>query len=87
MTSEFLYSATLQFPFDCPEHALIAARSLGVDGDLKPNESVAEFTAADCFLVLSIRAKTAKFLKKAITTIMPSVELVQQTVQAFAVTD
>jgi tRNA threonylcarbamoyladenosine modification (KEOPS) complex Pcc1 subunit len=83
MESEFLYSATLQFPFKSQEEAKIAARTLSVDDDLKPNDSVNEFGVSNNFLVFSVRARSAKHLKKAITTTLPSIELIQNTVDAF----
>jgi hypothetical protein len=85
MASEFLYSASLQFPFSAPEHAAIAARTLNVDDDLKPNESIAKFDTSGSFLVFSVQARSMKFMKKAITTTIPSIELIQRTIEAFAV--
>jgi EKC/KEOPS complex subunit PCC1/LAGE3 len=79
----FPYSATLNIPFKSHDHAVIAARTLNVDGDLKPNESTSTFAVSDAFLVFSVQAKTAKHLKKAITTTMPSIELIERTIEAF----
>jgi tRNA threonylcarbamoyladenosine modification (KEOPS) complex Pcc1 subunit len=81
---DFKHSAALRFDFKTPEHAVIAARSMSVDEDLKPNESTSTFAAVDNFLVLEVRAASPKFLKKAITTTLPSVELIEQTINEFA---
>jgi tRNA threonylcarbamoyladenosine modification (KEOPS) complex Pcc1 subunit len=60
--------------------AVIAAKSLSVSDDLKPQESRATFTTVDNFLVFDIQASNSKNLKKAITTTMPSIELIEQTI-------
>jgi hypothetical protein len=80
----FNFTATLQFTFKTPEHALIAAKTLSVDDDLKPNESISTFSGSDQFLIFEVRASSARHLKKAITTTLPSIELIEQTINEFA---
>lgn len=75
------FSASLRFDFGTEEHAVIAARSLSVDDDLKPNESKSTFTAEGTSLVLDVVADSPKHLKKAITTTIPSIELIQETIR------
>jgi tRNA threonylcarbamoyladenosine modification (KEOPS) complex Pcc1 subunit len=64
--------------------AVIAARSLSVDDDLKPQESRATFTTADNFLVFEVQAATPKHLQKAISTTLPSIHLIEQTINELA---
>lgn len=78
------FSATLRFEFHTPEKAQIAAKAMSVDEDLKPNESTATFAAEGSEMVFEIKAASAKFLKKAITTTLPSIELIEQTINEFA---
>lgn len=78
------FSATLRFDFKTPERAQIAAKAMSVDEDLKPNESTATFTAEGTQMVFSIKAGSAKFLKKAITTTLPSIDLIERTINEFA---
>jgi hypothetical protein len=80
----FKYSATLRFSFGTADHALIAAKSLCVSDDLKPNESTSTFSAIDNFLVYEVRATNVRQLKKAISTTIPSIELIEQTIAEFA---
>jgi hypothetical protein len=81
----FKHSATLRFDFKTPEHAVIAARSMSVDEDLKPSESTSTFSAVGTFMVLEIQSASPKFLKKAITTTLPSVDLIERTINEFAI--
>ena len=71
----------LRFDFGSEEHAVIAARSLSVDDDLKPHESKSTFTADGTALVFEAVADSPKHLKKAITTTIPSIELIEQTIR------
>jgi tRNA threonylcarbamoyladenosine modification (KEOPS) complex Pcc1 subunit len=80
----FPCSETLRFDFKTPENALIAAKSLSVDDDLKPQESRASYTAVDNFLVFEVQAATPKHLQKAISTTLPSIHLIEQTVNELA---
>ena len=81
---DFGYSAELRYDFKTPEKAAIAATSMRADEDLKPEESLSVFSSDGQFLVFQIQARSSKFLKKAITTTVPSIELIEQTINAFA---
>jgi hypothetical protein len=81
----FTSTATLRFDFKTPGHAVIAARSLSVGDDLKPTESTSTFSTAGSFLVFDVAATSAKHLKKAITTTLPSIELIEQIITEFAI--
>jgi hypothetical protein len=78
------FTATLRFAFKTAEHALIAAKSLSVNDDPKRRESISTFSGSDHFLIFEVRASSAKHLKKAITTTLPSIELIEQTINEFA---
>jgi tRNA threonylcarbamoyladenosine modification (KEOPS) complex Pcc1 subunit len=82
----FKSTATLRFDFKTPEHAVIAARSLSVGDDLKPTESTSTFSADANFLVFDVQATNARHLKKAITTTLPSIELIEQIITELAIT-
>ena len=78
------FSAELRYDFKTPEKAHIAASSMRADDDLKPEESLSTFEADGQFLVFKIQAKGPKYLKKAITTTIPSIELIEQTINEFS---
>ncbi|KAK8890053.1 hypothetical protein M9Y10_034812 [Tritrichomonas musculus] len=80
----YLHSATLRFDFKTAKHAQIAANTLNVDDDLKPEESTSEFLVEDNFLVFNIKAATPKNLKKTINTTIPSIMLIEKTINEFA---
>lgn len=80
----YLHSATLNFDFKTAKHAQIAANSLNVDDDLKPEESTISFSTNDHFLVFEVKATTPKNLKKTINTTIPSIKLIEQTINEFA---
>lgn len=80
----YLHSATLRFDFKTPKHAQIAANSLNVDDDLKPEESTSDFFVDGKFLVFEIKASSPKNLKKTINTAIPSIMLIEQTINEFA---
>lgn len=80
----FAFAKELRYDFGTNEHAAIAARTLSVDDDLKPNESVSTFSADNGFLVFSVRAISEKHLQKAISTTQPSIDLIRQTIEEFA---
>ena len=80
----YLHSATLRFDFKTEKHAQIAANTLNVDDDLKPEESTSEFLVEDKFLVFNIKSSTTKNLKKTINTTIPSIMLIEKTINEFA---
>lgn len=79
------FSATLRFDLGSNERAVIASRSLSTDDELKPNESNTEFSADGQYLIVEIRAAKSRFLRKAITTLLPSIDLVERTIEGFAI--
>ena len=81
---DYLYSATIRFDFKTPKHAQIAANSLNVDDDLKPEESTSDFSVDGQFLVFDVKATSPKNLKKAINTTTPSIMLIENTINEFA---
>ena len=81
----YLHSAVIKFDFKTPKHAEIAARTMNVDDDLKPEESTSSFRNEGQFLFFEVKAASAKHLKKAINTTTPSIQLVERTINAFAV--
>lgn len=78
------FSAVLRYDFKTEEKARIAVTSLLASDDLKPEESTSTFEAEGQFLVFRVQAKGPKPLKKAINTTIPSIELIEQTINAFA---
>lgn len=80
----YKHSAVLRFDFKTPEHAQIAANSMNVDDDLKPEESTANFSVDGHSMVFEVHASSIKFLKKAIGTTISSIMLVEQTINEFA---
>jgi hypothetical protein len=83
--SEYKYTSELRYDFKTEEKAKISANSLMADDDLKPEEDISTFEADGRFLVFKSKAISPKFLKKAITTTIPSIELVEQTINEFAI--
>lgn len=82
--TNYIHFATLRFDFKTPKHAQIAANTLNVDDDLKPEESTSDFTTDGKFLVFDIKASSPKNLKKTINTAIPSIMLIEQTINDFA---
>lgn len=80
MENDYPFTAVLKFDFKTPENAVIAANSLKASDDLKPDESLSIFETEENFLVFSAKAKGPKFLKKVINTTLPSIELIEQTI-------
>ena len=80
MNENWNYFASLRFNFETIENATIASNSLNVADDLKPEESISSFCQENEFLILNVSASTTKSLKKAITTAIPSIDLIQQTI-------
>lgn len=78
------FTDQVRFEFKTPEHAQIACRTLSVDEELKPEESISTFSTEGNILILSIKATSEKALKKVISTTTPSVELIQRVITEFA---
>lgn len=81
---KFVYSKELKYDFKTPEYATIAARTLNVDDDLKPDESASTFESRDNYLIFKVKAISEKHLQKAISTTEPSIDLIQRTISEFA---
>ena len=78
------YQETVKIDFKTPENAVIACRSLSASEELKPDESLSTYSSEGNFLVISVKAVSEKALKKAIRTTMPSVKLIEDLINEFA---
>lgn len=84
MSEEEKKTSIQKYDFGTPEKAAIAARTLSVSDDFKPEESTSTFTSDGQFLVFSVKGKSEKHVNKAVSTTIPSIELVQQIIKEFA---
>ncbi|EAY00574.1 hypothetical protein TVAG_357800 [Trichomonas vaginalis G3] len=85
MSQDFPYFAELRFDFKTSEYARIAANSLLASDDLKPDESTSIFDTDGQYMVFTAKARGPKFLKKLINTTLPSIELIEQTINELAI--
>jgi len=79
----FQHQFELKVDFGSYDWARIAANTLEVDKELKPNEIRKELRASDNFLHVTFRAKDLKTLRTSLTSFFDMLDLVTKTINEF----
>ncbi|RKO86311.1 transcription factor Pcc1-domain-containing protein [Blyttiomyces helicus] len=74
---------TLRLPFSTPRHATIALQVLGVDRELKPDETQRDLSVEGAVLVANFRCVSVRALRTSLSSFMDFVALVGKTVDEF----